>query len=118
VNFERRITVDTTGAAEAKHSTLPQSVTITINEQKPYPSGTVEVAPDVGRVHFANKDKKEYRLRLWKPKTEPNAGIDILLPAGGLVTVVIKKNDEYEYSVIQFDGGNAATGNGGGPIRN
>jgi len=110
--------VDTTGTAEAKHSTLPEFATITINEQKPYPPGTVEVAPDVGRVHFENKDKKEYRLRLWKPKTEPNAGIDILLPAGGRVTVVIKKLDEYEYSVIQIDGGGAATGNGGGPIRN
>ncbi len=90
----------------------------TIREEHPSSPGEVEVTPDGGRVHFENKDKKEYRLRLWKPKTEPNAGIDLLLPAGGRVTVVIKKKDEYEYGVIHIDGGTVESGNGGGPIKN
>ncbi len=110
--------MDTTGATKAKQTTLPRSATITIREQHPSPSGEVEVTPDGGRVHFENKDKKEYRLRLWKPKTESNAGIDILLPAGGLVTIVIKRKDEYEYSVVHVDGGGVESGNGGGPIKN
>jgi hypothetical protein len=97
---------------------LPQSATITIRDQHPHPSGEVEVTPDGGRVHFENKDKKEYRLRLWRPKTAPNAGIDILLPASGCVTVVIKKRDEYYYSVIHIDGGTVESGHGGGPIIN
>jgi hypothetical protein len=110
--------VATTGAAKAKQTTLPRSATITIREKHPSPSGEVEVTPDGGRVHFENKDKQEYRLRLWKPKTEPNAGIDILLLAGARVTIVIKKRDEYYYSVIHIDGGDAASGNGGGPVKN
>jgi hypothetical protein len=110
--------VASTAARRAKQTALPRSATITIREQHPSPSDEVEVTPDGGRVHFENKDKKEYRLRLWKPKTEPNAGIDILLPAGGRVTVVIKEKDVFEYSVMSIAGGEAMSGNGGGPIKN
>jgi hypothetical protein len=110
--------VATTGAARAKEIGLPKSATITIREQHPSPSGEVEVTPDGGRVHFHNKDKKEYRLRLWRAKTDPSAGIDLLLPANGRVTVVIKKRDEYYYDVMNINASLAESGNGGGPIKN
>ena len=84
----------------------------------PCPAGEVEVAPWMGRVHFENKDKKEYRLRFWKPNTPPLAGIDILLPARGRVTLMIKKKDEFQYGVFHVDGDEAALGKGGGPIIN
>ena len=108
----------TTGTARAKETPLPRSATIIIRGQEPKPRGEVEVAPEVGKIHFENKDKKEYRLRLWKPKTDPNAGIDILLPAGGSITLVMKKRDEYFYSVLGIDGGDTHNGEGGGPIKN
>jgi hypothetical protein len=109
--------METTGAAEAKQATLPDSATITICDQKPSPNGEVEVTPNGGRVHFENKDDNEYRLRLWKAGSESLAGIDILLPAGGRVSVIIKRDDEFQYSVVDIiDKG--STGNGGGPIRN
>jgi hypothetical protein len=104
-----------TGATTAK---LPACATITIREQMPNPSGEVEVTPDGGRVHFENKDKEEWRLRFWKPDTDPNAGIDILLPAGERISVVIKEKDVFLYSVMNFrDADDIKTG-GGGPIRN
>ena len=108
----------TTGAARAKETALPKSVTITVRDQEPSPCGKVEVAPWTGRVHFVNKDKKEYRLRFWKPQTESLRGIDILLPVKGRVTVMIKKGDEYHYGVFQLKGEEAALGKGGGPIVN
>lgn len=107
-----------TGTARARERTLPRSATITIRDQEPSPSGEVEVAPWTGRVHFVNKDKKEYRLRFWKPDTEPLAGIDILLPRKGRVTVMIKKGDEYYYGVYHLKGEEIALGKGGGPIIN
>ena len=106
-----------TGAARAKEKTLPRSATITIRDQKPHPAGEVEVTPDGGRIHFQNKDDKAYRLRFWKLGTEPNGGIDILLPAEARITVMIKKGDEFHFSVMHT-AGNAANGMGGGPIRN
>ena len=108
----------TTGAAKAKQVTLARSATITIRDQAPKPDGKVEVAPWTGRVHFANKDKKDYRLRLWKSNTEHLAGIDILLPAKGSVTVMIKRGDEFHYGVFHVKGDEAALGKGGGPIVN
>jgi hypothetical protein len=110
--------VATTGVAKAKQAHLPHSATITIMEQKPSPHGKVEVAPEVGRVRFENKDDREYRLRLWKWKTREDAGIDILLPAGGSVTVVIKRKDEWGYGVVDIGGGSVEMGGGGGPILN
>jgi hypothetical protein len=104
-----------TGAAEAKH--LPESATITIRNQAPDPSGIVEVTPKGGRVHFENQDDKEYRLRLYKPKTKALEGIDILLPARGRATVIIKRHDAFLYIVMDpID--EVATGKGGGPITN
>jgi len=75
------------------------------------------VAPGVGRVHFKNQDKKGYRLRFWKQDTGPLRGIDILFPANGRLTVMIKKEDEFFYTVLNL-GDEAATGKGGGPIVN
>jgi len=110
--------VATTGAARAKQDALPRSATITIRDQAPYPSGKVEVEPWKGRVHFVNKDKKDYRLRFWKSHTEPIAGIDILLPARARVTVMIKRGDEFHFGVFHTKGDEAALGKGGGPIVN
>jgi hypothetical protein len=108
--------VDSTGTARARQ--LPRSATITIRDQAPKPNGKVEVAPWTGRVHFLNKDKKDYRLRFWKPDTEPLAGIDILLPAKSRVTVMIKKGDQFHYGVFHTKGDEASLGKGGGPIVN
>lgn len=108
----------TTGAARAKQDALPRSATITIRDQAPYPSGKVEVEPWKGRVHFVNKDKKDYRLRFWKSNTEPLTGIDILLPARARVTVMIKRADEFHFGVFHTKGDEAALGKGGGPIVN
>jgi hypothetical protein len=110
--------VATTGAARAKEKSLPRSATITIRDQKPRPPGEVEVTPDGGRIHFHNRDQKQYRLRFWKVGTESEDGIDILLPAKGRFTVMIKKGDEFHFSVIPIVGGDALNGIGGGPIRN
>jgi hypothetical protein len=109
--------VATTGAARAKETALPRSATITIRDQKPHPYGKVEVAPWTGRVHLANKDKKDYRLRFWKPDTDPFSGIDILIPARGRITMLIKKGDQFMYGVLDLDD-KAATGKGPGPIVN
>lgn len=107
----------TTGAARAKESALPRSTTITIRKQEPIPYGKVEVEPWLGRVHFVNKDKKDYRLRFWKRDTDPFTGIDILIPAGGRISVLIKKGDEFHYGVVDI-GDRVATGKGPGPIIN
>lgn len=108
----------TTGAARAKEKALPRSVIIRISKQRPSPSGKVEVAPWTGRVHFVNQDKKEYRIRLYKPGTEPLGGIDILLPAMGRVTVMIKQGDEFLYGVLRSPIDRVVLGKGGGPIIN
>ena len=100
-----------------KQSPLPESATIKIYDQVPDPCGEVEVTPKGGRVHFENQDAKEYRLRLYKPGTDPLKGIDILLPANGRVTVIIKRYDEYQYSVVDVID-EISSGKGGGPIRN
>jgi hypothetical protein len=110
--------VDKSGAAEAKQYDLPGSATITICNQDPDPPGKVEVTPDGGRIEFDNQDDKEYRLRLWRTDSDSSKGIDILLSPGDSVTVVIKKNDEFLYSVVNISGDEAANGHGGGPIRN
>jgi len=65
-----------------------------------------------------NKDKKEYRLRFWKPDTQPLSGIDILLPAKGRATVMIKKGDVFHFGVFRSKGEAASLGKGGGPIVN
>jgi hypothetical protein len=107
--------METTGAA--KHPILRESATITICNQEPRPSTEVEVTPKGGRVHFENQDDKEYRLRLWKRDTKPFAGIDILLPARGRVTIVIKRDDEFLFAIVDIID-EVSVGQGGGPIRN
>jgi hypothetical protein len=108
--------VATTGAARAKEKKLPRSATITIRNQTPKPQGEVEVTPENGRIHFKNLDKKSYRLRFFREKTDFSNGIDILLPASGTLTVLIKGQDEWRY--LLFSVGIALNGVGGGPIRN
>jgi hypothetical protein len=108
--------VQTTGAATAKDKELPRSKTITIHKQMPKPRGVVEVTPNNGRIHFKNKDDVNYQLRFSRPNTESNSGIDILLPANGVVTVLIKRHDEWQYILSPI--GDALNGIGGGPIRN
>ena len=105
-------------AKETTESCLPQSATIIIKNQKPHPSGQLEVTPDGGRIIFENKDEKEYRLRLWKTETDSAAGLDVLLPANGAFTVLIKQNDVFSYSVMNLGDVEALSGNGGGPIKN
>lgn len=106
-----------TGAAKAREKALPRSATIKIRNQEPHPSGKIEVAPWTGKVHFVNKDKKEYRLRFFRPKSEPLHGIDIMLPANSTVTVGIKPGDEFLYGVIPAED-RVILGKGGGPIIN
>jgi hypothetical protein len=95
---------------------LPKSATITISQGKPVPSDEVDVTPDAGRIHFKNKDKADHRLRLWRKGTDPNKGIDILLPAGGRTTVVIRSNDEFNYDVLSIK--NLIINATYGPIKN
>ena len=107
----------TTGAAKVKEKALPRSATIKIRNKGPIPSGKVEVAPWAGMVHFVNMDKEEYRLRFFKPNSEPLHGIDIIIPARGRVTVGIKPGDEFLFGVIPV-GDRVVLGKGGGPIIN
>lgn len=93
----------TTGAAKAKQVVLPRSATITIRKQRPSPKSEVEVEPGLGRIHFKNKDDREYRLRF--QKSEGDSGIDIVIAAHGTVTVAIKKDDQFRYSVMPIKGG-------------
>jgi len=112
--------VATTGAARArgKETALPQSATINIRDQKPHPAGEVEVTPDGGRIRFNNRDKKEYRIRFWRVGTPPPEGIDLLLPGESSLTVLIKKGDEFDFSVMRRKIDNVLNGQGGGPIKN
>jgi hypothetical protein len=110
-----------------------KSETITVKNQRPHPSGEVEVTPD-GSIIFDNKDSQNYLLRL---RAKDNSTKDLPLPANGQATVPINKDDEFMYDILNADGSaavlsasasvsggstvtaNAATtGTGGGPIRN
>lgn len=104
-----------TSAIEAREAELPKFRIITVSDQTPEPSGLVEVTPNAGRVLFQNNDPVEYRIRL-VPRDNP-ATIDLLLPARGSVTVIIKKNDEFFYSLLDpFTGQTITTSSG--PIKN
>jgi hypothetical protein len=112
----------TTAATEAKATAtvLPLFRRIIITDQTPSPADRVEVNPNAGRIVFENKDPLEYRIRLYKPDTDPDAGggIDLLLPANGFLSVIIRPNDEFMYSVMATSSVLASTGKGGGPITN
>ena len=103
-------------SAGRKRIRLPKSATITISHGKPFPEDQVEVTPKAGRIHFKSKDKADHRLRFWRKGTKPSSGIDILLPAGGVVTVVIKLKDEFNYDVMSIK--NLIINATYGPIKN
>jgi len=106
-------------AAKAKVKNLPKSATIKIIDQKAVPPGEVEVMPDVGRIHFKNKDRKEYKIRLWRAGTEPHFGIELVLVPKGEITIAIRKDDEFYYSIMRKSGDTEpGPGGGGGPIKN
>ena len=105
-------------AERAKQSALPKAASVIIQDHQPIPCGEVEVTPDGGRIIFLNEDNCDYRLRLFKPQTDAAAGIDVLLPAGGRTTVLIKENDEFMYQLMNLEGTVAMSGAGGGPIKN
>jgi hypothetical protein len=110
-----------TGEVKERALSLPLFRTITITDQCPDPQGRVEVTPEAGRIVFKNMDPLEYRIRLYEPGTDPDAGggIDLLLPANGFLSVIIRKNDQFKYSVMPANSEMAAaTGKGGGPITN
>jgi hypothetical protein len=65
-------------------------------------------------VHIQNDDNQAYRLRL--KETDASKGIDIVIPAGGCVSVMIKKDDEFQYLVMDPD--DVRNGIGGGGIKN
>jgi len=106
--------------AKKRALALPQFRTITITNQEPSPSDRVEVTPEAGRIVFQNNDPLEYRIRLYKPDADPDGAgsIDLLLPANGLLSVIIRENDEFKYSVMTTNNVLASTGKGGGPITN
>lgn len=109
----------TTGAAKAKQATLPRSATVTIRNGTATPFGEIEVAPDVGRVHFKNKDDRECRLRFTRGDDDP--GIDIVLTAGQTLTISIKRDDVFQYRVVRVQTPGlqyVEEGGGGGTIRN
>ena len=101
----------------AEQCALPKAASVIIQEQQSFPSGEVEVTPDAGRIIFLNEDKCDYRLRLFKPESEAAAGIDVLLPASGRLTVLIKENDEFMYQLMQVDGSQPMSA-ARGPIKN
>ena len=105
-------------AKRAKQSALPKSAVIIIKNQLPEPCGEIEVTPHGGRIIFENKDKKDHRLRFHSAKGGSGSSIDLLLPALGRTTVLIKKDDEFMYTVMNLDGEEVMTGHGGGPIKN
>jgi hypothetical protein len=105
----------TSATIEAKERELPQFVVVNVTDQTPHPDGIVEVTPRSGRVSFVNHDPIEYRIRFYQPKTDPNAGgIDLLLPALGSLTQLIRKDQAFSYSIMQVHVEDAMTGKGGG----
>jgi hypothetical protein len=104
-------------AERAKYSALPKAASVIIQDREPVFDGEVEVTPDGGRIIFLNEDSRDYRLRLFKPNTEPATGIDLLLPANGRTTVLIKEDDEFMYQLMNLDGSEQMPG-ARGPIKN
>jgi len=102
--------------AVTKQLDLPKSATILISKGKAEPCGEVEVTPNGGRIYFVNQEDQPYRIRFYRPNTDPLAGFDVLLPAPGFLTIVIKENDEFMYEILSVQ--DARSGGGGGPIKN
>lgn len=115
-----------TGTKQAfEPEALRQFSIITITNQEPSPSGQVEVTPNSGRIVFQNHDPIEYRIRFFSPGfydstgQDPNVGgIDLLIPANGSLSLIIKKDEAFSYSIMNMQSENARTGKGGGPGTN
>src|SRR5262245_1191467 len=104
---------------------LPQFAIISIRNQTPDPPGKVEVTPEGGRIVFQNHDPIEYRIRFFPPgfyddnSHDPNTGgVDLLIPANGSLSLIIRKNDAFSYSIMNLRSENVMTGKGGGPGTN
>src|SRR5262245_47073035 len=117
----------TTGAKDARQlepESLPQFAVIKIQNQIPDPPGVVEVTPSSGQIFFQNLDPIPYRIRFFAENfyddgTDPNTGgIDLLLPANGSLSLIIKKDESFSYSIMNMQSMNALTGQGGGPGKN
>jgi hypothetical protein len=80
--------------------TFALSATITISQQTAIPPTEVEVKPNVGRISFVNQDQNDYRLRFWKEGTSQKESIDVLIPAGGTITIAIKTGDSFYYLIL------------------
>jgi hypothetical protein len=91
-------------AAPKEDRALPKSATIAIRDQEAKPNGEVEVEPNVGRIQFVNHDDTDYRLRFWKQDTPAMNGIDVVLVAGGTLTIAIKTNDSFYFAVLNDAG--------------
>jgi len=119
-----------TGTTEAKDprklepGSLPQFAVIKVQNQIPDPRGVVEVTPSSGQIVFQNLDPIPYRVRFFKENlydggTDPNTGgIDLLLPANGSLSLIIKQDESFSYSIMNMQSTNALTGQGGGPGKN
>ncbi len=104
----------TTGAAKAKQ-VFPQTVTVTVADKKCSPWTPLQVTAN-GKVQFENKDGRDYRIRVSKTKAAAKTGgVDILLPASGSVTLIMKKNEDAYYTMAEVGNGDVEIG--GGPIR-
>ena len=104
-----------TSAAKAKIKLPGKSATIKIHNQYPEPAGEVLVLAG-GKIHFKNEDGKDYRVLVWRKRTEEKLGIQFLLSGHGVVTLVALPDEELHYTVLDKTG-TVATGHGGGPIK-
>src|SRR5450432_414728 len=105
-----------TGTVRQKKSPATPTV-ISITDGTPHPS-LVKVRTDA-TLQFANKDDKDYRLRLWTRENERRPDISILLPASGSVTFMgdleTAKKGECEYQLFATDLARPKHASGGRP---
>jgi hypothetical protein len=104
-------------AGTKESSNIPQEVvTIEIHNQKPEPYGAVTVFARIGRAEFKNEDDVDYRVLVWRARTEKALAIELLLPAHQTIAFTTQVEEQFHYSVLDRFG-NAETGHGGGPIK-
>jgi hypothetical protein len=105
-------------ATKAKPKSIPTAIEITSGEPNPT-TAYVDVG---GTVQFHNSDRSDYRIRLWTKKGQQHAVIDVLISAGGDVTLMTdpdaKKQDDCEFNILSTSlrhpvGDKAASGGGG-----
>jgi hypothetical protein len=102
-------------AVKAKIKFPGKSVNIKIHDQFPDPRGEVLVLAG-GKVNFKNEDGKEYRVLVWRKRTEEKFGIEFVLAGHASVTLAALPDEELHYKVLDKSG-TMATGHGGGPIK-